>query len=966
MRVVCSVLIGILGVAQYWNSLSNDLVFDDHLAIRGNDDVDHTKTAWTSLLTHDFWGKDLRQIDSHKSYRPLTVATFRLNHMVAEGFDASQMHLTNAVLHGITCIVFFFLSLALFDDTRAAIIGGLLFATHPVHVEAITGVVGRSEPLCATFSMVCFLSYRRAVLVPGEMTKFFFGAISVSMFVLATLSKEIGITIIGVIAVYDLFMAPASSAFLANDYVPVWHSHASVSSRCWLVARFLLLLGLMASYLCTRLLLMSEVGLSSTSGGSVASAIAIIKSGSWANATLNQSELIRKTENPFIFTHGLSRVLSLMYLHWRYLLLLLYPAEMCAEYSFNCIPAVRSLADVRNVSSFAAYLGMLALGLGSIYRAVSQPRCGGRAGERDEKADSANAPREAKAPAADFRSAGELVGLAWMLLPFIPASGVFVTVGTLLAERLLYIPSIGFCLLVGRAMAMPLAKKQAQQEEGSEVKGQEAGAPAAMGEEEARLKREQQQKELEDICAELDGAEKEEGDNSGRNAGIRSASRAASASTVTSSDKSSSSSTSKGTTSASTSTAFIIWGLVGVIIAVAFRRTCLRTNDWATDESLFASAVEVCPNSAKMHQQYGQVMLNRHNVTGAFAHFRRAQTIDPEMCDVEFSIGMAYAGLNDYGAAARFFTKSLHCKFTNMKAFDSLQKIWQAYRDLNPANITLHAEMGETLAVIEQNETAVVHLREAGVLSLKQAASGGGVASQRHKEAAHWFKRALVVIPTRCDIRYWQGKNFIQQGRLAKAAKVLEKGTRPHCEQNEVVSSGGELVQVYMHLLAKQQQMGDGARGAEGGKVALRTIELQRGLGRAISGVVGAHEQSGGEQDAALVEYRKTGGQYWHQAGVSLAKLSPPRHDEAVQCFTEALVLSGTQQKADEATEQTEQQCLHRLWLAQSLIAMAAPGQVEEVIAQLHSASMCAGTGDAAKKQLLLLETHGGGMMEGQ
>lgn len=38
--------------------------------------------------------------------------------------------------------------------------------------------------------------------------------------------------------------------------------------------------------------------------------------------------------------------------------------------------------------------------------------------------------------------------LMWILVPFIPISGIIFTLGTLLAERLLYVPSIGYCLLL--------------------------------------------------------------------------------------------------------------------------------------------------------------------------------------------------------------------------------------------------------------------------------------------------------------------------------------------------------------------------------------------------------------------------------------------------------------------------------------------------------------------------------------
>jgi len=53
------------------------------------------------------------------------------------------------------------------------------------------------------------------------------------------------------------------------------------------------------------------------------------------------------------------------------------------------------------------------------------------------------------------RGHGEPVwlGLAWLVVPFAPASGAFVEVGTMVAERLLYVPIVGPCLLVAPFLA---------------------------------------------------------------------------------------------------------------------------------------------------------------------------------------------------------------------------------------------------------------------------------------------------------------------------------------------------------------------------------------------------------------------------------------------------------------------------------------------------------------------------------
>ena len=40
------------------------------------------------------------------------------------------------------------------------------------------------------------------------------------------------------------------------------------------------------------------------------------------------------------------------------------------------------------------------------------------------------------------------MALAWMIVPFLPASNLFFRVGFVIAERILYLSSIGFCVLI--------------------------------------------------------------------------------------------------------------------------------------------------------------------------------------------------------------------------------------------------------------------------------------------------------------------------------------------------------------------------------------------------------------------------------------------------------------------------------------------------------------------------------------
>ena len=129
---ICAALAAVL----YLNSLDCGLVFDDIAAIKRNEDL-HPSTSWVNLLYHDFWGQSMDYKYSHKSYRPLTVATFRLNYMLHE-LQPLGYHLVNVLLHSAVCYLYVLLCGVVFSEVWPALIAGLLFAVHPIHTEAVS------------------------------------------------------------------------------------------------------------------------------------------------------------------------------------------------------------------------------------------------------------------------------------------------------------------------------------------------------------------------------------------------------------------------------------------------------------------------------------------------------------------------------------------------------------------------------------------------------------------------------------------------------------------------------------------------------------------------------------------------------------------------------------------------------------------------------------------------------------
>ncbi|XP_010768079.1 transmembrane and TPR repeat-containing protein 3-like, partial [Notothenia coriiceps] len=122
-----------LVVGCYWNSLSCGFVFDDVSAILDNKDL-RPSTPIRNLFQNDFWGTPMSEERSHKSYRPLTVLTFRVNYLFSE-LSAASYHFLNVVLHAVVCVLFLRVC-RLFLDNTSSLVAALLFAVHPIHTEA--------------------------------------------------------------------------------------------------------------------------------------------------------------------------------------------------------------------------------------------------------------------------------------------------------------------------------------------------------------------------------------------------------------------------------------------------------------------------------------------------------------------------------------------------------------------------------------------------------------------------------------------------------------------------------------------------------------------------------------------------------------------------------------------------------------------------------------------------------------
>lgn len=93
-------------------------------------------TPLWKVFSNDYWGLPLSNPESHQSYRPLTVLTFRWNRQLL-GFEPMWYHLVNMVLHFAVSILYHMLLHSSGFSSETTYAATLLFAVHPIHTEAV-------------------------------------------------------------------------------------------------------------------------------------------------------------------------------------------------------------------------------------------------------------------------------------------------------------------------------------------------------------------------------------------------------------------------------------------------------------------------------------------------------------------------------------------------------------------------------------------------------------------------------------------------------------------------------------------------------------------------------------------------------------------------------------------------------------------------------------------------------------
>lgn len=93
-------------------------------------------------------------------YRPLLTISFMLDALYS-GKSAWGFHLTNILLHAVSCCLLFYLLLSLNYSARVSFIAASVFSIHPVLVQAVAWVPGRNDILLTVWVLGAFLFWIR-------------------------------------------------------------------------------------------------------------------------------------------------------------------------------------------------------------------------------------------------------------------------------------------------------------------------------------------------------------------------------------------------------------------------------------------------------------------------------------------------------------------------------------------------------------------------------------------------------------------------------------------------------------------------------------------------------------------------------------------------------------------------------------------------------------------------------------
>lgn len=205
----------------YVSALRNDFAFDDRPIITDNTAV--TGFALGKIWTEPYWPPAYRMA---ALYRPVTLTTFAVDWAIGRGRPQAFI-VVNLLLHLTVTLLVLRLLRRIFPRQDGVAWGAaFLFAVHPIHVEAVAGIVGRSELLAALCTLLGYSFWLEAEKKKDPGIR---ALLAPALWLIALLSKESAIALPAILLLHRIGrLEPASRRILRRGDV-AWIAAAAVA-----------------------------------------------------------------------------------------------------------------------------------------------------------------------------------------------------------------------------------------------------------------------------------------------------------------------------------------------------------------------------------------------------------------------------------------------------------------------------------------------------------------------------------------------------------------------------------------------------------------------------------------------------------------------------------------------------------------------------------------------------------------
>ena len=363
-HLFAALALSLLTLLAYANSFEGGFVLDNRGLLLNDPRLRQATAANLSLiLRHTYWWPT----GEGGVYRPFTTLSYLFNYAIlGNGDRPGGYHWVNFLLHALNVLLVYALAQRFIRKFWPAFFVAAIWAVHPVLTEAVTNIVGRADVLAATGLLGGFLLYLKSVETEGRQRW-------------AWLTGLVVVTAIGVFSKENAVVLPAAIVFYELMF-------RKEHQRSRVAAGLIAVLAPMALMFYQRAQVLA--------------------------ASLPKE--VPVTDNPILRAGFWEGRLTAIDVAVRYLSLIVWPARLSADYSWNQIPIAHgSPGDWFCLAILLALIPALV----SLYR-------------WDRRAF--------------FLTA---FALLWMA----PVANLIFPIGSIMAERFLYVPALAVivCVVLG-------------------------------------------------------------------------------------------------------------------------------------------------------------------------------------------------------------------------------------------------------------------------------------------------------------------------------------------------------------------------------------------------------------------------------------------------------------------------------------------------------------------------------------